>query len=142
MAIRRCRVKMARQPPGPHGRFRKPFKKFDAIVPADATTGEPGYPLKLQPFYADGNSMKPSRWCQRSRGWITVANWEPKEVSTLLQISHGVVDKDNARQCQDCHVPDGLIDSAELGYTADEVEYPQPSVRQQPVYASRCRSTW
>ncbi len=49
--------------------------------------------------------------------------WEPKEVETLLQISHGVVDKDNARQCQDCHVPDGLIDFAGLGYTADEVTY-------------------
>ena len=100
----------------------QPFKKFDAIVPADATTGEP-IPLKLQPFYADGNLDGAIAMGASESGMDYSGNWEPKEVSTLLQISHGVVDKDNARQCQDCHVPDGLIDFAELGYTADEVEY-------------------
>jgi len=38
-----------------------------------------------------------------------------------LQISHGVVGKQDARACQDCHVPDGIVDFASMGYTPQEV---------------------
>jgi hypothetical protein len=38
-----------------------------------------------------------------------------------LQISHGVVGKQYARLCQDCHVPDGIMDFSTMGYTPEEV---------------------
>ena len=99
----------------------QPFKEFTATVPADAASGEP-IPLKLDPFYTAGNLEEAIALGASESGMDYSGQWQPKEVSTLLQISHGVVDKDNARQCQECHVPDGLVDFEALGYTDSEVE--------------------
>ena len=46
--------------------------------------------------------------------------WEPKQLTTNYQISHGVVGKEKAVTCQECHVPNGRIDFGQMGYTSEE----------------------
>ncbi len=99
----------------------QPFKLFTATVPSDVDSGQP-IPLKLGVFYTAG---RPGAGHQRSaltsRAWTTAATGSPRRSTLPLQISHGVVGKQDARQCQDCHVPDGIMDFASMGYTPQEV---------------------
>jgi hypothetical protein len=101
--------------------YLQPFKEFKAIVPVDSESGEP-VPLKLGPFYSYGDLEKAIEVGAQESGMEYSGTWKPQEVSMLLQISHGVVDADHALTCQDCHVPDGRLDFASLGYRDEEVE--------------------
>ncbi len=98
----------------------QPFKQFEAVVPADAESGEP-IPLKLDPFYTTGTLERAIAEGAAESGMDYSGAWESKEVTAPLQISHGVVGKENALYCQDCHVPDGRMDFAAMGYTPEEV---------------------
>ncbi|MCO6449360.1 MAG: hypothetical protein J5I90_01105 [Caldilineales bacterium] len=48
-------------------------------------------------------------------------DWESQTMQVPLQISHGIVEAERALSCQDCHVPDGIMDFAALGYPEDSV---------------------
>lgn len=98
----------------------QPFKRFQATVPVDASSGQP-IPLKLGVFYTRGDLEKAIAMGAAESGMAYSGSWQPKTLSAPLQISHGVVGKEYARQCQDCHVPQGIMDFASLGYTAEEI---------------------
>ncbi|MFZ2358694.1 MAG: hypothetical protein WA040_05065 [Anaerolineae bacterium] len=98
----------------------QPFKLFTATVPSDADSGQP-VPLKLDAFYTQGNLERAIRLGADQSGMDYSGDWQPKEMTVPLQISHGVVGKQDARACQDCHVPDGIVDFANMGYTPQEV---------------------
>lgn len=97
----------------------QPFKQFDATVPVDASSGEP-VPLKLDIYYTSGDIDGAVQAGADESGMDYSGQWEAGQQMTLLQISHGVVGKENTVPCQECHVPDGRLDFAELGYTEDE----------------------
>lgn len=98
----------------------QPFKLFQATAPVDASSGQ-AIPLKLGVFYTQGDLERAIAVGAKESGMTYSGAWQPKELSVPLQISHGVVGKQNARPCQDCHVPDGIVDFAALGYTPQEV---------------------
>lgn len=99
----------------------QPFKQFDALVPADASSGEP-IPLKLGVYYTQGDLESAIEAGAAESGMDYSGTWQPRELTLPLQISHGVVGKQYARQCQECHVPDGIMDFASMGYTPREVQ--------------------
>lgn len=99
----------------------QPFKLFTATVPVDAASGEP-IPLKLDLFYTQGDLAQAIAAGASESGMDYSGNWQTGVITLPLQISHGVVGKEDARQCQDCHVPDGIMDFASLGYTPQEVD--------------------
>ncbi len=99
----------------------QPFKLFTATVPVDAASAEP-IPLKLDLFYTQGDLQEAITAGAGESGMDYSGNWESGLITLPLQISHGVVGKEDARQCQDCHVPDGIIDFANMGYTPEEVD--------------------
>lgn len=98
----------------------QPFKLFTATVPVDTATDQP-IPLKLDVFYSEGKVDQAVKIGANAAEMDYSGSWQPKQITTTLQLSHGIASKAQARQCQDCHVPEGVVDFAALGYTADEV---------------------
>ncbi len=98
----------------------QPFKVFSGTVPVDARSGEP-VPLKLDTFYAQGDLEKAIQQGAEELGMSYSGQWEPNQLTTNYQISHGVVGKQKALACQECHVPNGRIDFGQMGYTSEEV---------------------
>lgn len=98
----------------------QPFKEFSGTVPVDASSGTP-IPLKLDTFYAEGDLEKAIKQGAQEAGLSYSGDWTPKQLTTYYQISHGVVGKEDAVQCQACHVAGGRIDFAQMGYTQDEI---------------------
>ncbi len=98
----------------------QPFKLFQATAPVDASSEQP-IPLKLGLFYTQGDLEQAIAVGADESGMDYSGAWQPKELTLPLQISHGVVGKQDARACQDCHVQDGIMDFASLGYTPQEV---------------------
>lgn len=98
----------------------QPFKLFQATAPVDASSSEP-IPLKLGIFYTQGDLEQAIRVGAAESGMAYSGSWQTGQIDAPLQISHGVVGAQYARQCQDCHVPDGIIDFANMGYTPQEV---------------------
>lgn len=99
----------------------QPFKQYDAVVPVDAASGQP-IPLKLGLYYVQGDLEQAIEAGAADSGMDYSGDWEPKDVSALLQISHGIVGPEQALYCQDCHVPGGLMDFEALGYVPSEVD--------------------
>lgn len=98
----------------------QPFKLFNATVPADAASGQP-IPLKLGVYYTQGDLEQAVTVGASEAGMDFSGAWQPRELELPLQISHGVVGKEDARQCQDCHVANGIMDFASMGFTEQEV---------------------
>ncbi|MEA3334539.1 MAG: hypothetical protein U9R25_01425 [Chloroflexota bacterium] len=98
----------------------QPFKEYTGIVPVDADSGIP-IPLKLDPFFTEGDLEKAILVGAEQSDMDYSGSWEPKELTTYIQISHGTAGGDAALSCPDCHVADGVMDFEALGYTADEV---------------------
>ena len=98
----------------------QPFKLFESTAPVDAGSGEP-IPLKLGIFYTQGDLEEAIAQGAAESGMDYSGSWQAADLTLPLQISHGIVGAQYARQCQDCHVPDGLIDFASMGYTPQEV---------------------
>lgn len=98
----------------------QPFKQLLVTVPVDAASGEP-IPLKLDIYYREGNLEQAIEEGAREAGMHYSGAWQPRQVSVFYQISHGVVGKEQALSCQACHVSEGRVDFASLGYAADEV---------------------
>jgi hypothetical protein len=98
----------------------QPFKLFTATVPVDAASAEP-VPLKLELFYTEGDLEQAIATGAGESGMDFSGDWQSGVITTPLQISHGVVGKEDARQCQDCHVANGIMDFASMGYTPQEV---------------------
>lgn len=98
----------------------QPFKLFEATSPVDASSGEP-IPLKLGVFYTEGDLEQAIAVGAVESGMDYSGAWRAAELNAPLQISHGVVGARDARQCQDCHVPNGIMDFAGLGFTPQEV---------------------
>jgi hypothetical protein len=98
----------------------QPFKLFQATAPVDASSGQP-IPLKLGVFYTEGDLEQAIALGAAESGMDYSGAWQPQELTAPLQISHGVVGAQDARQCQDCHVPDGIMDFSTMGYTPQEV---------------------
>ena len=66
----------------------------------------------------------------------------PRSLARNYQISHGVVGKEDALTCQECHVPGGRIDFGQMGYTTEEVAMLTTISSEAPARASRCRWKW
>jgi hypothetical protein len=98
----------------------QPFKLFQATAPVDASSEQP-IPLKLGVFYTQGDLEQAIAVGAAESGMDYSGAWQPKELAVPLQISHGVVGKQDARVCQDCHVSDGIMDFANMGFTPQEV---------------------
>lgn len=99
----------------------QPFKLFTATVPLDAASSQP-IPLKLDRIYTQGDLEQAIAVGAGEAGMDYSGAWASGVITQALQISHGVVGKQDARQCQDCHVANGLMDFASMGYTPQEVE--------------------
>ena len=98
----------------------QPFKAFTGIIPVDAKSGKP-LPLKLGIFFTKGDLEQAIAVGAKQAGVDYSGKWEKKKVTIYLQISHGIVGKDDALKCNDCHVPEGRMDFAALGYNDEEV---------------------
>ncbi len=99
----------------------QPFKRYDAVVPADAGSGQP-IPLKSGLYFTTGDLEKSIEAGAADSGMNYSGSWQPKELTAYLQTSHGVVGKEDALSCPDCHVPEGgKLNFAELGYTENEI---------------------
>lgn len=98
----------------------QPFKLFTSMAPVDAASGQP-IPLKLEHFYAQGDLEQAIASGAAEAQMDYSGAWESRIITQPLQISHGVAPKEQARPCQDCHVANGVMDFASMGYTAQEV---------------------
>ncbi len=98
----------------------QPFKPFTGIVPADAESGKP-LPLKLGIFFTQGDLTKAILVGAQQAGIDYSGAWAKKEVTIYLQISHGIVGKEDALQCNACHVPESVMDFQALGYDDEEI---------------------
>ncbi|MER2598802.1 MAG: cytochrome c3 family protein [Caldilineales bacterium] len=98
----------------------QPFKLLRATVPVDARSNEP-IPLKLETFYQTGDLDAAVKKGALEAEMDYSGQWTTATFTTTIQLSHGVGSKEQARGCQECHVPNGLVDFAAMGYNADEV---------------------
>ena len=99
----------------------QPFKLFKGTVPVDAETGKP-IPLKLAEYYKTGDLETAIKIGARDAGLDYSGNWQAKTVAVPLQLSHGILPKEEALTCTDCHVPDGRLDFVALGYSQEKVD--------------------
>ncbi|MCP4168930.1 MAG: hypothetical protein GY759_23960 [Chloroflexi bacterium] len=110
--------------PGEYGdlnSFIQPFKVYQGTVPANPKDGKP-WPLKLDVFYKTGDLETAMEVGAQDAGLAWTGEWEPKTMEVPLQISHGIVEAERALMCQDCHVPNGRMDFAALGYDAERIQ--------------------
>ena len=98
----------------------QPFKPFTSTAPVDAASGQP-IPLKLEHFYTQGDLEQAIASGAAEAQMAYSGAWQPGIITHPFQISHGVAPKEQARPCQDCHVANGVMDFASLGYTAQEL---------------------
>jgi hypothetical protein len=98
----------------------QPFKLFTSMAPLDAASDQP-IPLKLEHFYTQGDLEQAIASGAAEAQMDYSGAWESGIITQPLQISHGVAPKEQARPCQDCHVANGIMDFASLGYTEQEV---------------------
>ncbi len=98
----------------------QPFKLFQATAPVDATSGKP-IPLKLGVYYKTGDLEKAIAVGAKDAGMDYSGSWQAKTFKVPLQLSHGILPADEAVSCQECHIPDGRLDFAALGYGEEEV---------------------
>ncbi|NOZ72738.1 MAG: hypothetical protein GXP38_12650 [Chloroflexi bacterium] len=108
--------------PGSYGDLEakiQPFKIFQGTVPVNPENGQP-WPLKLAVFYKTGDLEKAIQAGAKALGQ-NYTSWQPAPKKVSLQLSHGVVPADQALSCGDCHIPNGRLDFAALGYNEDRI---------------------
>ena len=98
----------------------QPFKLFRATAPVDAASGKP-IPLKLGVFYKTGDLEKAIAVGARESGMAYSGSWQAKTFQVPLQLSHGILPADEAITCNECHIPEGLLDFTALGYEEEQV---------------------
>ena len=99
----------------------QPFKLFKGTVPVDADSGKP-LPLKLSVFYKTGDLEKAIVAGARDAGVAYSGQWQAKTMAVPLQLSHGILPKEQSLGCVDCHVPDGRLDFVALGYSQEDAD--------------------
>lgn len=99
----------------------QPFKDLDATVPVDTRSGAP-IPLKLDVYYTTGDLEQALRAGAIAAQMNYSGQWRAETITIPKQLSHGVTAKEQALNCVDCHLPDGRMDFAALGYSPDRVE--------------------
>ncbi len=97
----------------------QPFKLFKGTVPVDAKSGQP-LPLKLAVFYKTGDLEKAIAAGAKEAGVDYSGQWQAKTYKIPLQLSHGILPKEEALGCADCHTPDGRLDFVALGYSEED----------------------
>jgi len=97
----------------------QPFKLFKGTVPTDAASGKP-LPLKLGVYYKTGDLEKAIVAGAQDAGMAYSGQWQAKTLAAPLQLSHGIQPKEQALGCVDCHVKNGRLDFAALGYSEEE----------------------
>lgn len=98
----------------------QPFKIYEGTVPINPKNGRP-WPLKLSVYYKTGDLEQAMKAGAEDTGIAWTGEWEAKTMKVPLQISHGIVDAERALMCQDCHVPNGRMDFAALGYDEEHI---------------------
>ena len=98
----------------------QPFKLFQGTAPVDAESGKP-IPLKLGVFYKTGDLENAIAVGAQDAGMAYSGSWQAKTMAVPLQLSHGILPADEAVTCQECHIPDGRLDFAALGYSEEDV---------------------
>ncbi len=109
--------------PGSYGdldSYIQPFKIYEGTVPINDKNGKP-WPLKLGVFYKTGDLEAAIKAGAEEAGLDYAGEWEPKTYAVPLQLSHGIVEAERAVTCNECHVPDGRMDFASLGYDAEHI---------------------
>jgi hypothetical protein len=99
----------------------QPYKLFQGVAPVDATSGQP-IPLKLAVFYKTGDLEAAIAVGAQDAGMDYSGRWRAKTMPVPLQLSHGILPKEEALTCADCHAPNGRLDFAALGYSPEKAE--------------------
>ncbi|GAB6143737.1 tetrathionate reductase family octaheme c-type cytochrome [Desulfocicer niacini] len=96
-----------------------PYKLFSGIQPADATYGYLIIPKLWEGFWTHFDWNRAATDGMKEAGLKFSGNI--KFVNTLMhwRINHGVVPKQKALSCTNCHGPDGVMDFEALGYPDD-----------------------
>lgn len=96
-----------------------PYKIFSGIQPADATYGYLIVPKLWEGFWTHFDWNRAATDGMKEAGLKYSGNI--KFVNTLMhwRINHGVVPKQKALSCTNCHGPDGVMDFEALGYPDD-----------------------
>lgn len=97
----------------------QPFKLYEGTVPVNPDNGKP-WPLKLGVFYKTGDLEKAIKAGADALG-LEYTSWQPATKQVPLQLSHGILPAEQALTCVDCHVPQGRLDFAALGYSDDRI---------------------
>ncbi len=97
----------------------QPFKLFTGVAPVDSDSGRP-LPLKLAIFYKTGDLQQAIAVGAREAGVAFSGSWRAKTMQVPLQISHGILPKEEAMTCIDCHVQGGALDFMALGYSQEK----------------------
>ena len=99
----------------------QPFKLFRGTVPVDASSGQP-IPLKLAVFYKSGDLEAAIEAGAKAAGMAYSGQWQSKTLAVPLKLSHGILPREEALTCTDCHVREGRLDFAALGYSQEDAE--------------------
>lgn len=97
-----------------------PYKKAHIINVADALTKET-LPVDLNQLKLTGDVDSAIKSITNRKVPYS-GKWKPQSTTVYRQLSHSVT-KDKALHCQDCHLPDGVLDWQSLGYTQKEARY-------------------
>lgn len=98
----------------------QPFKDLTVTIPVDARSAAP-IPLKLDVYYTTGDLDQAIRAGAAAAQMAYSGQWQPQTVAIPKQLSHGVTAKERALNCVDCHLAEGRMDFAALGYSPDRV---------------------
>jgi octaheme c-type cytochrome (tetrathionate reductase family) len=96
-----------------------PYKIHAAIQPADAVYGYLIVPKLWGGFWNHYDWQKAAAQGMEAAGLKFSGNIEFVNTAMHWRINHGVVPKEQALSCTDCHRPDGVMDFTSLGYRGD-----------------------
>ena len=98
-----------------------PWKKTDYIIIADAQSGKAVY-IKAGVYSVTGDIAAAAQKGAEDAKQPYSGQWKPIRETLYFSLNHQVAPKNEARQCNDCHSPSGVIDFKALGYSAEQVQ--------------------
>jgi hypothetical protein len=98
-----------------------PWKPMSVTAPFDAETKEPIY-IKQGVYKIKGSLDAAVAKGVEASGQEYSGSWEPHTESMWFDAQHQVAPAAESLKCADCHVPEGRLNFAALGYSAEKAE--------------------
>ncbi len=98
-----------------------PWKSTEFTVPVDAATGKPVY-MKLGVYFIKGDPAAAVAVGAEAAGLDYSGEFEFHTERMHFDANHQIAPASEALTCTDCHTPNGRLDFAALGYSAERAQ--------------------